>query len=41
VHIVFKDNARHNGTDGYKLTSEDVPETGDNEESETNRDSGE
>jgi 4-oxalocrotonate tautomerase len=41
VHIIFKDNAKHNWADGGVLASEEASETGDNEEDDTNGDIGE
>jgi 4-oxalocrotonate tautomerase len=36
VHIIFKDNARHNWATGGVLAAEEVPEIEDDEEGDTN-----
>jgi hypothetical protein len=41
VHIIFKDNAKHNWADGGVLALEEAMETGDNEEDDANGDIGE
>jgi 4-oxalocrotonate tautomerase len=41
VHIIFKDNARHNWADGGVLASEETPKTSDSEADDANGDIGE
>ncbi|MES0329667.1 MAG: tautomerase family protein [Dehalococcoidales bacterium] len=41
VHIIFKDNARHNWATGGVLASEEAPAAGDNEEGDASGDIGE
>ncbi|MEE8582389.1 MAG: 2-hydroxymuconate tautomerase [Dehalococcoidales bacterium] len=41
VHIIFKDNARHNWAIGGVLVSEEAPATRDNEDSDASGDVGE
>jgi 4-oxalocrotonate tautomerase len=41
VHIIFKDNARHNWATGGVLASEETPTVEDNAEGDANGDIGE